>query len=165
MPIRRHPSLAPLSRDHHLALQLARALISGGSSHLRAELPRDPTALVAHVRKVFTDEIEAHFQVEESQVLAAVAGRSPALDAVCAEVRAEHDAMRALVTDLARPELTAAETDERLDRLGELLEAHVRKEERTLYEGVQEVLSERELVELGATVTRHIEVVGRSRRG
>lgn len=156
MPIRRHPALAPLSRDHHLALQLARALIAGGSQHLRAQLPDDPHALVAHVQKIFADQIEAHFAVEEESVLPAVSGRSAELDAECAEIRAEHDTMRALVTELARPNQTAAEIELRLDHLGKLLEAHVRKEERTLYEHVQATLDEGELSELAAGVTRHM---------
>jgi iron-sulfur cluster repair protein YtfE (RIC family) len=161
MPIRRHPTLAPLSRDHHLALQLARGLIAGGSPHLRAQLPSDPRALVAHVRNVFADEIEPHFEVEERCVMPAVNGRNAELDAVCAEIKAEHDTMRALVTELGGPELTTAEIDERLDRLGRLLEAHVRKEERSLYEGVQETLDEHELLQLAPSVTRHIEVAAR----
>lgn len=157
MPIRRHPALAPLSRDHHVALQLARALITGGSQHLRAQLPEDPHALVAHVQKVFADEIEGHFVVEEESVLPAVHGRSAELDAECAEIRAEHDTMRVLVSELGRPPLNDAELELRLDQLGKVLEAHVRKEERTLYEHVQTTLDERELSELAATVTRHME--------
>jgi hemerythrin-like domain-containing protein len=155
MPIRRHPALAPLSRDHHVALQLARGLITGGSAHLRAELPSEPRALADHVRALFASEIEQHFAVEEQSVLPAVKGRGD-LDAVCAEIAAEHGAMRGLVSELADPALTNEQIMDRLDRLGRLLEAHVRKEERSLYEGVQGSLDEGELATLGATLARHL---------
>lgn len=156
MPIRRHPALAPLSRDHHRALQLACAPIAGGSQHLRAQLPRDLHALVAHVQKVFAEEIERHFAVEEASVLTAMSGRSAALDAECAEISVEHDTMRVLVSELGIPADGRGDIELFLDRLGTILEAHVRKEEGTLYEHVQTTLADGELAALAADVTRQM---------
>ena len=54
--MKRHPSLASLSRDHHRALVLAR--------DVRRALP-DASALVADVRRRFARELEPHFAIEE----------------------------------------------------------------------------------------------------
>ena len=150
----RHPALAPLSRDHHLALQLARGIQRNASVHLRSKLPPTPHALAAHVCSVFAAEIEAHFEIEETLVIEAVRGRDVELDAICAEVVREHAQLRDLVRQLSLPDLPDAPFEDLLDRLGSALEAHVRTEERSFYERIQVVLSEAELLRLGARTAR-----------
>lgn len=157
MPIHRHPALAPLSRDHHLALQLASALRKDGSPHLRARLPHGSAALSAHVRHVFEEELEPHFRVEERHLMVALDTLDPSLDALCAELRRQHDAMRRLVRDLA----TVTDDDAVaaiLDRFGRLLESHVRTEERALFGRAQDVLGGHELDEIAPRLTRQMRV-------
>ncbi len=156
MALQRHAALAPFSRDHHLALQLARAIQIGGSRHLRDGLPRDRAALVAHVRRVFAEELEPHFGAEETVLLPAVAGRSEALDALARAIVAEHVQMRAALDALTDREASAAAVDALLDALGRQLEAHVRKEERELYEQIQAVLDEPALARISLRVERHL---------
>ncbi len=45
--------------------------------------------------------------------------------------------------------------EERLDRLGHALEAHIRTEERQLFEAVQDTLSEQSLHDLGIGLQEH----------
>lgn len=157
MPIHRHPALAPLSRDHHLALQLAAAVRARGSTHLRARLPRDMRALAEYVRGVFRDEIEPHFQVEERQLMVAIDGLDPSVDTLCADLRRDHDMMRALIRDLDGA-IDDAAIAALLDRFGERLEAHVRAEERTLFARTQQLLDARTLDRMAPRLTRHMVV-------
>lgn len=153
MPLQRHDALRSLSRDHHVALQLARALQSGTSPHLRAHLPTEPTALIAYVERVYTEELAPHFGAEDAVLAPTVRGKDAALDRLLREIEAEHASMTALVASL--PSLGASELDAALDRLGRTLEAHVRREERECYARVQDLLDEPALEQLGAALGRH----------
>ncbi len=153
MPLQRHEALRSLSRDHHVALQLARALQSGASPHLRAHLPADPKALIAYVERVYTTELAPHFGAEDAVLATAVRGKDAELDRTLQEIEAEHASMTALVASLGA--LGAAEIDPALDRLGRTLEAHVRREERECYTRVQEVLDDAALDRLGDALGRH----------
>ncbi|HEY2515890.1 MAG TPA: hemerythrin domain-containing protein [Polyangiaceae bacterium] len=139
MPLHRHPALVPLSKDHHAALQLALALRLDGSEHLRRRLPQPTSALVAHVRRVFIEELEPHFRTEELELMVVVDGLDQELDALCANLRREHARMRLLIRALAQTYIEAEQLA-LLDQFGRLLEAHIRAEERALFTRVQELL-------------------------
>jgi len=148
--MRRHESLQSLSRRHHGALQLARALQVGVAPRLRATLPADPGALVDEVLARWREELEPHFAVEEEVLAPAIEGRSPELTRLAIELRAQHDELRAM---LGRLETDAADPIPLLDAFGRRLEHHVRWEERTLFEAVQRLLDADALVELGAPMS------------
>lgn len=152
MPLKRHPALAPLSREHHHALLLARGLQRGVSSHLRAELPSDPPALAAHVCAYFDTHLTPHFRAEEL-VMDAVRAGDPELVEACRVVASEHARLGQMIDSLRQPMEAGAQLDQ-LDRFGALLEAHVRSEERSLYEGVQRCLDDDALSALGAAIER-----------
>lgn len=154
VPLRRHPALAPLSREHHHALLLARGLKRGASDHLRATLPHDERALAAHVCGVFDAELAPHFAIEEELVVPAARGRDGSLDAVCDAVLDEHARLGAMIAELRAPATSPMRIAELLDAFGTLLELHVRNEERVLYERVQDVLDETALAALGARIAR-----------
>ena len=156
MPIRRHPALRSLSRDHHLALQLARGLQAKTDPLLRAQLPKDERALVAHVQRVFAEELAAHFDAEDGVLAPAVAGKDPALDRIMSEIESEHADMMKIVARLSQDAFDGVAIERALDCLGHVLEAHVRREEREYYPRVQEVLDEGSLHELGAALGRHL---------
>ena len=147
MPIQRHSALAPLSRDHHVALQLAVALRSDGLRHLRERLPADPVALGAYVCRYFEDELEPHFAIEELELMVAVDGLDRAVDTMCADLRRDHDKMREIIADLqcAKDKAVILAL---LDRFGTLLETHVREEERTFFGRVQELIDPKTLAEI-----------------
>jgi hypothetical protein len=115
--MKRSPELAPLSRDHHVALQHA--------LRLRRATEEDLEATVAVFLAFLLGEGGRHFVQEESILL-------PALPAGAANVGArlvvEHARIRGDARELgARPTVAAAHA------LGELLAAHVRFEERELF--------------------------------
>ena len=152
MPLRRHVALQDLSRDHHRALLLARGLRWDVPRHLRSDLPKTSVERAAHVRSVFDAELAPHFLAEESVLFPAVAGKDGGIDGLCAEATNEHDALRALVAVLGETNLGPIVIEHTLDRFGRLLEDHVRKEERSLYPRIQEVLGEVALSSLGSTL-------------
>lgn len=156
MPIRRHEALRSLSRDHHLALQLARGLQSRSSSLLRARLPEDARERAAYVRRMYFEELAGHFAAEDDVLRPATSGQDAVLDRLWTEIEAEHVEMRALV-DALDSTLDTVALEATLDRFGRLLEAHVRKEERALYERIQAVLDADTLTRISQSLARHME--------
>lgn len=149
MPLQRLPALVPLSREHHFALLLARGVQKGVSEHIRATLPSHPRALAEHICKTYDEGLAGHFSDEEEVLMGAVRGQSVPLDAVCAEIVDEHTELRAMIAVLRTPTTPIEELEPLMDKFGKLLESHVRKEERSLYTGVQEALDEDGLRVLG----------------
>ncbi len=143
-PLRRHPALQPLSRQHHQALLLAQLLKQDMPDY--QGLPDTVEGKLAYARRLFDTDLAAHFAAEEEELIPAVRGRDAELDALCDTIVEEHRALAA-----ALEQLEAAEAGERaalLDALGRLLEAHVRREERTWFERIQEVVPEDDLQNL-----------------
>jgi hypothetical protein len=120
--MRRSNALVRLSRDHHEALVAAQ------------RLRRATPATAADVREqflAFWDRHGArHFRVEEEVLLPAFAAWGDAHDPLVARTLCDHVAIRAAV-DGVRSTPASAPGD--LARLGELLAAHVRMEERQLF--------------------------------
>ena len=141
--MKRHPALVPLSREHHQVLLLAQGLRDDGPPTLRAALPATVEARAARALEEWEARIAPHFAYEERTLLPALEGHDAALDAEVARVREEHDRIRGLVVAL-RAEPTA----DALHALGEALVAHVRAEERGLFEVAQAALGEARLADL-----------------
>jgi hemerythrin-like domain-containing protein len=134
--MKRHPSLQPLSDDHHAALVLARRL-----RRLALETaPSDVESLAGEVRETFGAELEPHFRVEEEWLFPALAQRgAPELVERAEE---DHVRLRSLVGGAWKPG-TARE-------IGVLLEKHVRFEERVLFPKAESLLSEEGLAAVRA---------------
>ena len=136
--MKRSTELTPLSHEHHQALFVAIGL-------KRAE---DVDASAA-----FLDYHEAtgerHFEIEEQVLLPGWLAVDPDGDADAARrVLAEHLEIR---TATARLRAREAAADE-LRALGELLERHVRYEERELFPMIESRLGDEQLRSLGAAI-------------
>ncbi len=125
--MKRSDALTPLSRDHHQALVVAQRL-------RRAESASG--AAVELFRSFWREHGAAHFRVEEEVLLPLwrVLG-SPDPEQV-ARVAQEHLEIRALAlaVDGGEPGV------EQIHRLGELMQAHVRYEERELFPLIEDDL-------------------------
>jgi hemerythrin-like domain-containing protein len=123
--MKRHEHLRDLSREHHLALKLAllarRALASGEPLQIQAAATACATA--------FVTDLEPHFVREETDLLPMLAQAGET--ALVERTLSEHDEMRRLAARLPAADLAT------LERFGELLGAHVRFEERELFEVAQ----------------------------
>lgn len=123
--MKRHQSLQDLSREHHTALALALAARRAASSGD----PQQVAATASHCVEVFAASLEPHFVVEETSLLPAMAQAGE--QELVARTLAEHAALRALLTDLPAGDAVT------LLRFADLLSAHVRFEERELFEVAQ----------------------------
>ena len=143
----RDKSLIPLSHQHQHALALCvrieRALRASARQSDLAEWNREVDAL-------FHSEITYHFQAEE-QVLFPVADVYPELHVLIGELRQEHAAMRRLFADAAAGALDVPA----LLALTETLSSHVRKEERMLFEQLQELMPPERLESLGRALDQY----------
>jgi mannose-6-phosphate isomerase-like protein (cupin superfamily) len=135
--MRRHPALVPLSHDHHHALVRARRLrrAAAGEGDL-------PAAVAAFVRG-FARESVLHFREEEEELFPLVLRHAPAASGLLQELVGEHLRLHALAGRLAEGELDAAA------EAGELLERHVRREERELFPLAEERVPAAALAALG----------------
>ena len=136
--MKRSPELTPLSHDHHQALFVA----------LQLKRAQDPAPGQAYLAFLYRDG-DRHFEIEESILLPGWLAADPAADREAADrVLAEHRELRA---GAARLRSGRASVEE-LHALGELLEAHVRFEERELFPMIEVGLDEAALAELGAAI-------------
>jgi hemerythrin-like domain-containing protein len=138
----RDQNLVPLSRQHQHALALCvrldRALPSGEV---------DLEAWQAEIQQLFEQEIAIHFAAEEKVVFPATA-RFPELRGLAEELVGEHTLLRGLCARAAERSLNHSD----LSFLAETLSAHIRKEERQLFEGMQKLMTPDELATLGAAL-------------
>jgi hemerythrin-like domain-containing protein len=115
--VKRTPELAPLSRDHHIALEQA--------LRLRRATDEDVADVVAGFFAFLEDHARSHFAEEEAVLAPVVPADCSALADRMVE---EHESILRRATALGeRPETGPAR------ELGELLSAHVRFEERELF--------------------------------
>ena len=152
--MKRHPALIPLSHDHHDALMVAQALILGQSPAPRSDWPTDRRTQGNRVIAFFTHTLRSHFEVEEAHLFPTVLAHLPGEADLVAQLLDEHDAIRNQVRELERDPTTALTV--RLPALGRLLEAHVRREERVLFETMQREMQPDDLVALGTRLKRRI---------
>src|SRR5438477_2578924 len=135
----RDKNLIPLSRQHQHALALCvrldRAVQSGQV---------DAGAWQAEIQQIFEQEIGTHFDAEEREIFPAAA-RCPELRAVVEELLNEHEALRQVFACAATRQLTSDD----LRSFAARLSAHIRKEERDLFERMQKLLSIEELAPVG----------------
>ncbi|HZR55985.1 MAG TPA: hemerythrin domain-containing protein [Terriglobales bacterium] len=144
----RDKNLVPLSHGHQhtlaLCVRIDRAMQAGdqdfGDDDLRAwqlEMSRE-----------FECEIAPHFSVEENEIFPAAA-RFPELQGLVTDLLAEHKLLRAFF--LRAKGLSLSSSD--LESFVETLAIHIRKEERELFEGMQQVMSPEEMAKLGQALT------------
>jgi hemerythrin-like domain-containing protein len=136
----RDKNLVPLSRQHQHALALCvrldRALQAGEV---------DLEAWQSEMQQIFEGEIAIHFAAEEKELFPATA-KFFELQPLTQELIAEHAVLRDFFVRASDRELNSLE----LRSFAGTLAAHIRKEERQLFEGMQKLISADELAVLGA---------------
>jgi hemerythrin-like domain-containing protein len=138
----RDPSLAPLSRQHQHALALCVRIDRAPRSTVQ-----ENAAWQKEIVRLYEQEIRFHFDAEE-RVLFPAAARFTELCPLVDVLRGEHVGLRAEVAAAAEGNMTGPE----LQDFAAHLSAHVRREERELFEGMQKLFSAEELARLGAAV-------------
>ena len=143
----RDKSLIPLSRQHQHALALCvRIDRAAKAGKLALE------SWNAEVAGMFEQEITHHFAAEEEELFPACT-RVPQLRELVSELLQEHAELRRYFAQAADGQLG----QEELMAFGEKLSAHIRKEERQLFEDVQKLMSEGDLAKLRVTLARSLD--------
>jgi len=128
---KRHPSLVSLSHDHHHGLALALRLRQGDAALLNDGWTHDRREQAKRVLTFYQEELSVHFRLEEEILFPAmmkhVAQASPLINSLIDQ----HRQMEKMIVRLRDSEQESL--DEVLTELGEMLERHVRAEERDLF--------------------------------
>jgi hemerythrin-like domain-containing protein len=140
----RDQNLIPLSRQHQHSLALCVRLSRAGEI---TEV--DLEAWQAEIVRQFEQEISIHFAAEEKEVFPRAA-EFPEMRALVQELLAEHVVLRSLFARAGTRHLDRAG----LAEFGEKLAAHIRKEERQLFEAMQERMAPEELAVIGSCLEK-----------
>ena len=138
--MKRANQLQPLSRQHHLGLNLSR--------HAK-ECTDEPDEIAKHWSNLtsYIDDMQHHFQIEDNIIANALEPYRTTQSDVASVLKSldeQHKELHQLMDDVEKSggkDITAAQVKE----LGNLLYDHIRFEERELYPTVEKYLTEAEL--------------------
>lgn len=128
--MKRDPALRNLSNEHHQGLVLAKRA-------KKTACTEDAQQVWEEIRQRFAVEMEPHFRDEEARLLPALE-RAGAIELVKRTLD-EHVALRRLIGE---------KSVEAMIQFADLLEQHIRFEERELFEAAQKRLTPAELDQL-----------------
>ena len=151
---KRHPSLVPLSREHHHGLLLAFRIKHGLP---KTRQPHDsPQEQAADTVQFFRKSLTLHFAAETDILFPAIRARQPQASALLNQLIQEHTAMRELVDHIDRQPPDGPQLTELLTSFGTLLERHIRCEERELFPMYEAYVSEAEATRIEHAIFRMI---------
>lgn len=135
--MKRIPELRDLSDDHHTGLVLARRCRRAGRPGSDASVEE----VWSQVLEAFSSHLGPHFEIEERHLLPALESIGEA--SLARRIREDHRALRDLRD-------SGAPSPALLRRFGALLQAHIRFEEREVFEPTQDRLPARALDAIAA---------------
>ena len=139
-PIKRSPQLAPLSREHHDGLLFAWKIKQGIENKTSLDVMR------RFALWYWKNHIKPHFFQEEKILLPYL----PANDPMAIRLHEEHDHIRELILGLDD------EADKRtLLILSDLLNKHIRFEERELFVHLEKILTQEQLENIFIQLEKH----------
>lgn len=130
-PIHRNEALQPLSREHHQGLLLCWKIRTGFSKKIEISL------IKSYADWFYKNHLLLHFEVEEKHVFS-ILGNDHEL---VKRALAEHRKLRRLFEN-------ETEVTKSLGLIEELLESHIRFEERVLFNEIQKIATQKELEEM-----------------
>jgi iron-sulfur cluster repair protein YtfE (RIC family) len=145
MPLKRHPALIPLSHDHRRGLFAANLIRTGAPRY--PDFPSDLPGKRSYLLHYFESDLLHHLTKEEAILFPLAESLGGEVAALTRTLRMEHQDLRLAMQQL--PEAGAPDLQEAFDHLSRLLQAHIRCEERQLFEALQAQLSEEALLDLG----------------
>jgi hemerythrin-like domain-containing protein len=140
----RDKSLVPLSRQHQHALALC-VRIDRASPIAESDRGQWQVEIAQH----FRGEIRIHFDAEE-QIVFRAARKLAELNSLIAILLNDHEWLRERFAKAEEQALAAVEITEFAKRLS----GHIRREERELFERLQQVMSKDELAVMGQELER-----------
>ncbi|MBI1803874.1 MAG: hemerythrin domain-containing protein [Ignavibacteriae bacterium] len=148
--MKRHDSFIPLSREHHDGLLLATRLQQGRNALLRL-WSHDLSRQAEYVVRFFDEHLDNHFQTEETFIFPlAQKFFHEEQQPIIQQLLDEHNELRELADFLRNPDEKKLECT--LTRFGEILERHIRAEERQLFPICEETFPAEDLGTLGMNI-------------
>ena len=144
MPITRDKSLTALSREHHHGLLLCWKIRTGFRKSI--EVGR----ILSYADWFYKNYLIAHFEIEEKYVFSVLGNENELVK----RALKEHRKLRRLFDGIN-------EENKNLGLIEEKLDAHIRFEERILFNEIQAVASPRELEEISSLHSDHPEPNGK----
>lgn len=150
--IKRDKALHILSHDHHHGLILAQLIKKGNPQY--KNLPNTTEGKKDYSIKFYNDELIKHFEDEEKILFPFVNGKDDEIDNLVEEIITDHKKIKQLVNQLESDE----GVENTLNELGNILESHIRKEERNLFMKIQIILTKDELTSIEKQLIRSRQV-------
>jgi iron-sulfur cluster repair protein YtfE (RIC family) len=130
-PIKRHPALQPMSREHHHGLLLCWKIREGFRKKI------EPERIKRYCDWFWENQLQHHFE-EEERYLFPILGQKHEL---VKRAVTEHQKLETLFKDWNNPEQSLHQISEELDR-------HIRFEERILFNEIQDQATSEQLEEI-----------------
>jgi hemerythrin-like domain-containing protein len=138
-PIKRNAHIVKLSRDHHASLLFCWKLRQGVKYHILAD------RLIKYVQYFWQHHFSIHFKEEEDFLF------TPLKDEIVQKAIDDHHEIKTFI-DKVSLKKTGNEADTLLE-LAEMVNDHVRYEERILFPHIEEKLSNEQLEKIGSQIS------------
>ena len=140
-PIKRHPALTELSKDHHFGLLLSWKIRKAKEFNI------ETSRVAKYIIHFFETDLEYHFKEEEELLFT----KLPKSDPMNIRANFEHKLMRDLIGKMKKDD-----SIDTIDEFSTILENHIRFEERELFDQIQESFSPIELDSIGQELKSRI---------
>lgn len=138
--MKRHESIVVLSRDHHFGLLFCWKIRQGLKKNVA------PERIQPYINYFWESHLRQHFEEEEKFLFLAAKG------ALTQQAIDEHKAIEAVV---AKAHITTAITAEELSAIADMVDSHIRFEERVLFPQIENTLTEAELEQINEQLKVH----------
>lgn len=132
---RRHDALIPLTHDHHHALHNARLLRKAADSG-----DTDRVDAARSFVQFFREQSVMHFREEEEQIFPLVINHPECPREAIVRILTDHVRLHALVDSLGTSAEEGSVEGDLMRELADLLQAHIRYEEDTLFPAIEELV-------------------------
>ncbi len=129
--MKRHEALVQLSRDHHFGLLLCWKLKEG----LKKEV--SPERMSKYIRLFYEQNLKPHFQEEEETLFPILGDEHPLIQ----EAVGQHRIFEQMIT-------AGFESPEKIQHFRDLLELHIRTEERVIFPEIEAQATDEQLQNL-----------------
>jgi hemerythrin-like domain-containing protein len=143
-PLRRNENIIPFSKDHHTTLLFCWKIKQG------IKVSADPATLKKYVSYFWKDHMEPHFREEEEILF------SPLVDEMVQKAIADHHKIKDQVNKIVFLDGDAALPE--LSLLSDMVDDHVRYEERQLFPHLEQTLGEDELNNIGRKLSMKMHI-------
>jgi len=144
----RHPSLIPLSHDHHHGLALALRCRKQSLGQIKPMGLEGLKERASELRDFFNVHLLKHFRAEEEALFPLMREAIPQSGLMIEELTKDHERMRSATAELEK----RTGLGKLIFDVGDLLERHIRREERELFPLFEERIGAEEAAAVGEKI-------------